>query len=80
MDEENEVAIQHSWISRTSQRLIEILNYKNWTSKAENSYLSILRYVALLGATILVIIAINLGNCKTQLRVMNKPCKFIIQI
>lgn len=60
MDEENEVAIQHSWISRTSQRLIEILNYKNWTSKAENSYLSILRYVALLGATILVIIAILL--------------------
>jgi hypothetical protein len=60
MENDSELVIQNSRRLRVIQKIVNVLNYRNWTLRAENSYLAILRYAALAGATIFVIIAMML--------------------
>ena len=57
MNDDSEIIVQNAWASRSTSKIIDILNYRNWTYQAETSYLAILRYAALAGATMLSIIA-----------------------
>ena len=60
MEEIDDLEFKQSWYRRAVTKIVSILNYKNWTSQAEISYLSILRYATLMGATLFVIAAVAL--------------------